>query len=57
MDKEEMMADAIKYCLVKAKTNNIKDVFTKISKALNDCEPSKESVHECIILLKVLEDD
>ena len=56
-DKDNIRKDCIKYCMVKAKTGNIKDVFNKISKALNNCNPTQESIRECITLLKVLENE
>lgn len=49
--------DCIRYCLIKARTGNEKDALDKISKALTNCKPDKKSIHECIILLKVLENE
>lgn len=52
-----MQSDCIKYCILKARTGNTRDAMKKIGKALEQCEPSKQSIHEAIILLKVLEDE
>ena len=57
MNKQDKASDCIKYCLIKARTGNRKDAMNKIAKALGNCEPTKQSIHECITLLKVLEDE
>lgn len=57
MDDKDIASDCIKYCLLKAKTGNVEDALRKISKALNNCEPNQQSIHECITLLKVLENE
>ena len=53
----EKMSDCLKYCLIKARTDNRKDALDKIAKALMHCDASKQSIHECIVLLRVLEDE
>lgn len=57
MKNKDIASDCIKYCLIKARSHDYKTVLKKISKALNNCDMSKQSIHECIILLKVLEDE
>lgn len=57
MNDKSIAADCIKYCLIKARTGNHRDALDKISKALHNCDGSKKSIHECIMLLKVLEDE
>lgn len=57
MENKDMASDCIKYCLIKARSHDYKTALKKISKALNNCDMSKQSIHECIILLKVLEDE
>lgn len=57
MDKQDKASDCIKYCIIKARTGNTQDAIAKISKALGNCEPTKQSIHECMMLLKVLEDE
>lgn len=54
---DDKMNDCLKYCLIKARTGNHKDALDKIAKALHNCDGSKESIHECIVLLRVLEDE
>lgn len=57
MDNKDIASDCIKYCLIKARTGNHQDALNKIAKALSHCDGSKQSIHECIMLLKVLEDE
>jgi hypothetical protein len=57
MDEKDMTMDCIKYCLIKARTHNDKDALDKIAKALSHCDGSKQSIRDCIMLLKVLEDE
>ena len=49
--------DIATYCLIKARSGNHQDALDKIAKALSHCDGSKKSIHECIMLLKVLEDE
>ena len=48
--------DCVKYCMIKARTGNERDALNKIAKALHNCDGSRESINECIMLLKVLID-
>lgn len=57
MDNKDIASDCVKYCLIKARTGNHQDALNKIAKALTHCDGSKQSIHECIMLLKVLEDE
>lgn len=57
MTDKSIFMDCVKYCLIKARTNNEKDALDKIAKALHNCDGSKQSIHDCITLLKVLEDE
>lgn len=57
MDNKDMATDCVKYCLIKARTRNYKDAIDKIAKALSHCDGSKQSIRDCIMLLKVLEDE
>lgn len=57
MTSQEIAADCIKYCLIKARGNDSETAIKKIAKALKNCDMTKESIHECIILLKVFEDE
>lgn len=57
MTKEDIANDCIRYCIVKARGHNEKEALKKIAKALANCDMSKQSIHECILLLKVLEDE
>ena len=57
MTNQEIAADCIKYCLIKARGNDSRTAIKKIAKALKNCDMTKESIHECIILLKVFEDE
>ena len=57
MDGKDIASDCVKYCLIKARTGKHKDALDKIAKALSHCDGSKQSIHECIMLLKVLEDE
>lgn len=52
-----MSNDCIKYCIIKARSGNTDKVVKQIGKALIQCDKSKQSIHEAIILLKVLEDE
>ena len=54
---DEKMSDCLKYCLIKARTGKQKDALDKIAKALVHCDASKQSIRECILLLRVLEED
>lgn len=54
MSEKNILNDCIKYCIIKARGHNHQDALRKISKALYHCDGSKESINECIILLKVL---
>lgn len=57
MNEKEIASDCIKYCIVKARGKNTHEAVKKIAKALQNCDMSKKSIHECIMLLKVLEDE
>ena len=57
MQKNDIANDCIKYCIVKARGHNEEDAIKKIAKALMNCDMSKQSIHECILLLRVLEDE
>lgn len=57
MKNDDIATDCVKYCIIKARTGNCQDALEKISKALHNCDGSKQSIHECIMLLRVLEDE
>ena len=57
MTNKNIIDDCIRYCIVKSKGNDVPAVLNKISKALHNCDMTKESIRECIVLLKILEDE
>lgn len=57
MTNEQIATDCIKYCMIKARGNDSRAAIKKIAKALNNCDMTTQSIHECIILLKVLENE
>ena len=57
MTDKDIASDCVKYCIIKARGNNHRDALKKISKALYHCDGSKQSIHECITLLRVLYDE
>lgn len=57
MTDKEIANDCIRYCMIKARNNDAEIVLKKISKALHNCDMSKQSIHECAILLQVLEEE
>lgn len=60
MTNQDKAEDCIRYCLIK-KNNKDKNkrqaAIKKIAKALYSCDMSQQSIKECIILLKVFQDE
>lgn len=57
MTDKEIANDCIRYCIIKGRNNDAETALKKITKALYNCDMTKKSIHECIILLQVLEDE
>lgn len=54
MTDRDIINDCVKYCIIKARGHRQDEALKKISKALYHCDGSKQSINECMILLKVL---
>lgn len=57
MTDKEIANDCIRYCIIKGRNNDSETVLKKIIKALHNCDMSKQSIHECIVLLQILEEE
>lgn len=55
MTDKEKSDDCIRYCIIKARSGDTEKVLRKISKALIHSDMTQKSIHECIVLLQVLE--